>query len=391
MSFRLTAAGMIAAFSIHAFAVTPAPSPDPTPSPTGALVDGRYVITNQYSNKVMEVSGASQAAGANVVQYAYNNGAHQQWDVVSLGNGFYSIRAAHSGKSLDVWEWNANDGADARVWDYVGGDNQQWQINSLGDGFYSIISKYSDKAVEVFDFNTSDGGNVALWSYWGGSTQAWRFQAADSSTPNPTPTDKGSSCVSTGSVTVNETIRVTSGVYDGGCRTFNPTSALGDGGQSEGQDPVFRLENGATLKNVIIGNNGADGIHVYNGGTVENIRWTNVGEDALTVKSQGNVTVRNIEGYDGYDKFFQINAPTNLTVENCIVDNMGKFLRQNGGTTFTISVTVNNCDISNMKEGVFRTDSSSSTARLTNSRLRNAGELCIGAWRSCTSSGVSSF
>ena len=42
-------------------------------------------------------------------------------------------------------------------------------------------------------------------------------------------------------------------------------------------------------------------------------------------------------------------------------------------------------------EGIFRTDSSSSTARITNSQLRNTGSMCIGPWRSCTGSGNTSF
>lgn len=210
--------------------------------------------------------------------------------------------------------------------------------------------------------------------------------------PNPgNPSAKGSSCQSTGNRTVSETIVVNGRIFDGQCQTFNPTSALGDGGQGEGQKPVFRLENGATLINVIIGRNGADGIHVYNGATLDNIRWVDVGEDALTVKSQGDVTLRNFEGFKGYDKFLQVNAATNLRVSNCVVDDMGKFLRQNGGTGFRINVTVDNCDISNMKEGIFRTDSRQSTARITNSRLRNAGRICIGSWASCTSSNISSF
>lgn len=373
----------------QAFAITPAPAPEPDPGSVGPLADGRYVFINQYSNRAMEVVNASRESGANVAQYSYSAGAHQQWDMTDLGNGYYSILAAHSGKALDVWQWNPEDGADVRQWDYLGGENQQWQLKVVAEGVYSVRSRFSGKALEVFDFNGANGGNIALWSYWGGDTQLWRIQAVDGSTP--TPVGKGSNCRSTGAVTVNETIVVNGGVYDGGCQTFNPTLALGDGGQSEGQKPVFRVENGGTLRNVIIGSNGADGIHIYGGGVVENVRWTDVGEDALTVKAQGDVTLRNIEAYQGYDKFLQINAPTNLTVENCIVDDMGKFLRQNGGTTFTINVSVDNCDISNMKEGVFRTDSSSSTARLSNSRLRNAKQVCIGAWRSCTTSGVSSF
>ncbi len=107
---------------------------------------------------------------------------------------------------------------------------------------------------------------------------------------------------------------------------------LGDGSQSEGQDPVFRVENGATLRNVVIGNNGADGIHTYNGAVLDNIYWMNVGEDAMTIKSSGTTTVSNIEGYDADDKFFQVNAASTLNVTNCIIHRAGKALRQNGGT-----------------------------------------------------------
>lgn len=210
--------------------------------------------------------------------------------------------------------------------------------------------------------------------------------------PPPTGSITGSSCSTSGPETiVNTTIRVTSGVYDGGCRRFTAGSGLGDGGQSEGQSPVFRVENGATLRNVVIGNNGADGIHVYNGGNIDNVHWMNVGEDALTIKSSGTVNVSNIEGYDAEDKFFQVNAASTLNVSNCIIHRAGKSLRQNGGTTFRVNVSFDRCDINTMKEGVFRTDSSVSTARLTNSRLHAAGTVCIGPWASCTQSGNSSY
>ena len=201
----------------------------------------------------------------------------------------------------------------------------------------------------------------------------------------------GATCRSSGSTTITATIRVTSGTYDGGCRTFNPSGALGDGSQEEGQDPAFRVENGATLRNAILGNNGVDGVHFYNGGNLQNFRWTNVGEDAFTIKSSGTVNVSGVTGVNSEDKFAQVNAASTLNVSNCIVDNAGKFLRQNGGTTFRVDVNVDRCRISNMGEGIFRTDSSSSTARLTNSQLRNSGSLCIGPWSSCTQSGNTSF
>lgn len=176
------------------------------------------------------------------------------------------------------------------------------------------------------------------------------------------------------------------GTYDGGCKTFNPTSALGDGSQSESQKPAFRIE-GGTLQNAILGNNGVDGVHFHGNGTLKNFRWTNVGEDAFTLKESGTINLSAISGYNGEDKFGQINAAGTVNISNCVVDNMAKFIRQNGGTTFKITVNADRCKISNMKEGVFRSDSSSSVAKLTNSVLSNAGSLCIGKWASCTGSG----
>jgi pectate lyase C len=201
----------------------------------------------------------------------------------------------------------------------------------------------------------------------------------------------GATCTSTGNMTINATVRVTSGTFDGGCATFNPGTGLGDGSQDEGQDPAFRVENGATLRNAILGNNGVDGVHFYNGGNLQNFRWTNVGEDAFTIKSSGTVNISGVSAFNGEDKWAQVNAASTLNISNCVVDSMGKFLRQNGDTTFKIVVTVDRCQISNMKEGVFRTDSSVSTARLTNSRLRNSGTLCIGPWASCGGSGNTNF
>ncbi len=69
----------------------------------------------------------------------------------------------------------------------------------------------------------------------------------------------------------------------------------------------------------------------------------NVGEDAFTIKSSGTVNVSGVTGVNSEDKFAQVNAASTLNVSNCIVDNAGKFLRQNGGTTFKITVNVDRC------------------------------------------------
>jgi pectate lyase C len=166
---------------------------------------------------------------------------------------------------------------------------------------------------------------------------------------------------------------------------------MGDGSQSEGQKPAFRVENGATLKNVILGKNGVDGVHFYNGATLDNFRWTDVGEDAWTVKKAGTVYIRNVSGYDAADKWGQVNDASTIEISNCIVHRAGKAIRQNGGTDFKIVVKMDKCDIADMKEGVFRTDSSKSEAYLSNSRLHNAGTICIGPWAKCSLSNNTTY
>ena len=53
---------------------------------------------------------------------------------------------------------------------------------------------------------------------------------------------------------------------------------------------------------------------------------------------------------------------------------------------------MDNCDLSDLKEGVFRTDSPVNIARLTNSRTHNVPTICIGyAAGNGTSSTVKPF
>lgn len=158
-------------------------------------------------------------------------------------------------------------------------------------------------------------------------------------------------------IAVNEPIVVDGGVFDGKGATYTASSKLGDGGQSETQSPVFILKNGATLRNVDLGENGADGIHVYGGATLENVNWQNVGEDALTVKSAGDVSIIGGSAKGATDKIFQINADTTFYLKDFVADGFTTLVRTNGGKQIDADVTIDGGSFSN-GSNVFRTDSS---------------------------------
>lgn len=162
--------------------------------------------------------------------------------------------------------------------------------------------------------------------------------------------------------TVTATIVVKAGTtYDGRGERITAVG-LGDGGQGEGQKPIFKLEKGAKLSNVIITAPGADGVHCYGDNYIYNVVWEDVGEDALTVKGSGWVTVDRGAAYNAADKIFQINQPSTFTVKNFYADTFGKVIRQLGGSTFTCTMWLDNNTFKNGKECIARTDSKTTKA-----------------------------
>ena len=181
-------------------------------------------------------------------------------------------------------------------------------------------------------------------------------------------------------IVVNSTIVVAAGTtFDGKGQTYvaNP-STLGDGSQAENQKPIFKLENNATLKNVIIGAPGADGVHCYGNATISNVTWQDVGEDALTLKSTGTVNITGGGAYKAYDKVFQMNAAGTINIKNFTAKDIGKLARQNGDSSYKVNFTLDNSDISDAKDSIFRTDSSTSFAKITNTRYHNVPTLFKG-------------
>jgi hypothetical protein len=120
-------------------------------------------------------------------------------------------------------------------------------------------------------------------------------------------------------------------VFDGQNKVYNLTN----GGQTEGQPPVFLVKEGASVKNVIIGTLAADGIHCEGNCTLDHVWWQDIGEDAATALGPAG-TVMNItcgSAKNGEDKTFQFNGRGELRISNFYVANVGKLVRTCGDCT----------------------------------------------------------
>jgi pectate lyase len=137
--------------------------------------DTWFVLVNRHSGKALDDYEHSLADGADVVQWARNDGAWQQWRFVSSGDGWYRLVNRHSGKALDVLGWSRADGGDVVQWADLGGANQQWRLDDAGDGHVTAVNRHSGKALEVYEWSRADGGDVVQWAPTGAANQQWRL------------------------------------------------------------------------------------------------------------------------------------------------------------------------------------------------------------------------
>ncbi|WP_223279682.1 RICIN domain-containing protein [Streptomyces sp. SDr-06] len=101
-----------------------------------------YTVVNELSGKCLDVSGASTANGAAVIQYTCNGNTNQQLTlnpVVALGNGEdHQLVAVHSGKCVDVSNVSTTAGSLIHQWTCDPASalstkkNQIWRLQGMG-------------------------------------------------------------------------------------------------------------------------------------------------------------------------------------------------------------------------------------------------------------------
>ncbi|KAI0317350.1 pectate lyase [Amylostereum chailletii] len=146
--------------------------------------------------------------------------------------------------------------------------------------------------------------------------------------------------------------------YDGKNVRFD-RGAGACGGQTESGDSaaVFLLESGATLENVVIGANQAEGIHCLGSCTLKNGWWVlvwfeDVCEDAITIKqSSGTSTITGGGAKHADDKVVQHNGGGNVVIDSFCVQDFGKLYRSCGNCKSQTkrTVTISNVIASNGK------------------------------------------
>nr|WP_229805793.1 pectate lyase [Microbispora rosea] len=305
-----------------------------------APAPGAYRIVNGASGLCLTVPGGSTSDGVQLTLSACTGASNQTWTLSTQGGG-YRLTAGNSGKCAGVKDASTSAGKAVQQETCTSAASQTWELVTSGSN-YRIVNANSDKCLNTKDNSTSSGALVQQNSCDSAATKQWSLQPAGSqptstptTTPTGTPTQPAGWPSPNGSQAVTSTIRV-SGTLDGGLKRYYASGNMGDGGQSESQKPIFELANGATLRNVIIGSPGADGIHCLGSCTLQNVWWEDVGEDAATLLGSSSSQVMTIDGggaRSASDKVFQHNGPGTMIIRNFQVENFGKLYRACGNCT----------------------------------------------------------
>ncbi|KOU63167.1 Tat pathway signal protein [Streptomyces sp. MMG1533] len=138
---------------------------------------GTYRLVNRKSGKAMDVSDASPADGAFIIQWPWTGGTNQQWKLLPNADGSYRLVNARSGKALESPD-NSLKGAPLDQSTDGGGDNQWWKlVPSQTSGYYRLVNVRNGWCADVKDASTTDGVKVIQWPTTDGANQDWQLIA----------------------------------------------------------------------------------------------------------------------------------------------------------------------------------------------------------------------
>ena len=149
------------------------------------IPDGRYRLVSRKSNKVLDLVNGGTADGTDAIQWGWNGGDDQKWDLAYLGSGQYKLTGFASGKLLEVTGASTSNGAVVQILASNNGNGQKWTVIPAGDGTFKLLNVNSGKAMDVSGASTADGAAVIQWPDSGAVNQKWIFSIG--STPQPIP------------------------------------------------------------------------------------------------------------------------------------------------------------------------------------------------------------
>lgn len=156
------------------------------------LTNGTYRIVSRNSGQVLSVWAGATTNGSSAVQWPWNGGSDQDWQLLNIVSNQYAITNKKAvGKYLDVYGGvgATGNGANVNIWDPPSpgnpANNQKWIIQPTGDNYntYTLAAVHSGKLLDVDGVSFANGANVQQWTAAGGLNQEWYIESVQLQTP----------------------------------------------------------------------------------------------------------------------------------------------------------------------------------------------------------------
>jgi pectate lyase len=323
--------------------------------------------------------GSSKASGTSYGNVKDGN-TSTYWSPVGA-TGYVSVKWTSATTVSSAVIRQASGGGSISSWRVLNADNSAVLASGSGSPSTIAFASTSLKKLTFEILGASSAPRISEFETYasgGGSTPP-----PTSPTASPSPTGGGGSGTPTGSwpssagsVKISDTVSV-SGTFDGGMKTY---CCIGDGSQSESQDPMFEIANGGTLQNVILGSPAGDGVHCLGTCTIRNVWWNDIGEDAATFLQTNGGTSYVIGGgaKSGSDKTFQHNGNGTVNISGFYLNGAGKLYRACGNCTnsYQRNVVVNNVLLTGVDYVVGINTNWGDTATITKVTVNSGAVVC---------------
>ena len=319
--------------------------------------------------------GSSKASGT-----SYGNvkdGSTSTYWAPNSSTGYVSVKWSSATTVSSAVIRQASGGGAIGSWRLLNADNGSVLSSGSGSPGTISFSSTSLKKLTLDITSASSAPRIAEFETYAGGSSPTSSPTAGPTPTGGTGTPTGAWPTSTGSVKISGTVSV-SGTFDGGMKTY---CCIGDGSQSESQDPMFEIANGGTLQNVIIGSPAGDGVHCEGTCTIRNVWWNDIGEDAATFKGTGNGTSYVIGGgaKSGSDKTFQHNGNGTVSISGFYLSGSGKLYRACGNcsSSYQRNVKIDNVLLNDIDMVAGINSNWGDTATITRVTISNSSSVVV--------------
>ena len=187
-----------------------------------------FNIVNENSGLCIGASGQGTANGTVLQMYTCANGTYssqlsQQWIFTAESSGFYEVSDANATtESWNVVSKGTASGSLMQIWAFAGATNEEFQPVSLGNGYYEFVSQGSGLCLDVPGNSTANSVQLQIYTCNGTTAQAFKLVTPSATTCASAPTAP-TGLAASGTTSTGTNLSWTAATVASGCSVISYT------------------------------------------------------------------------------------------------------------------------------------------------------------------------